>query len=78
MVLTLLPQEGSGYHYIQPQHSFVFEKVAKFRKFDQPSRKFMQFQDNQDKTIKIICDTKGNPKGCKYWSYYTLRFEKVL
>jgi hypothetical protein len=33
---------GGGYHYIQPQRVFVFEKVDKFKKFDQPWKQFCE------------------------------------
>jgi len=36
---------GGGYHFIQPQLVSVFEKSVKFGKFDQPSRRFMQFEE---------------------------------
>src|SRR5215831_2916712 len=58
---------GGGYHYIQPQHVFAFEKVPKFKKFDQPSRKFMQFEE------QLLTDGKGDQS---HWS--TVSFNNCM
>ena len=36
---------GRGHHYIQPQSAIVLEKIEDFKKFGQPSRRFMWFEE---------------------------------
>jgi hypothetical protein len=43
---------GNGYHYIQPQSVPVLEHIEDFQKFDQPSRRFMQFEE------RLLTDNK--------------------
>ncbi len=45
---------GRGHHYIQPQKGIVFEKIEDFKKFDQPSRRFMGFEE------RLITDNKAD------------------
>ena len=45
---------GGGYHFIQPQSAFVLEKIEDFNKFDQPSRRFLQFEE------QFLTDNKGD------------------
>ena len=58
---------GGGYHFIQPQHAFVLEKVYKFSKFDQPSRRFMHFEE------QLLTDGKGDQS---HWS--TVSFNNCM
>jgi hypothetical protein len=46
---------GGGYHYVQPQSTIVFENNPRFKKFDQPSRRFMQFEE------QLLTDSNGDP-----------------
>jgi hypothetical protein len=45
---------GGGHHYIQPQSAIVLEKVEDFKKFEQPSRRFLQFEE------QLLTDNKGD------------------
>jgi hypothetical protein len=45
---------GGGYHYVQPQSAIVLENVEDFKKFDQPSRRFMQFEE------QLLTDNKAD------------------
>jgi hypothetical protein len=45
---------GGGYHFIQPQSAFVLEKIEDFDKYDQPSRRFLQFEE------QFLTDNKGD------------------
>jgi hypothetical protein len=36
---------GNGYHFIQPQFAIILEKIERFKKFDKPSRRFLQFEE---------------------------------
>jgi hypothetical protein len=36
---------GGGYHFLTPQHVPILEKIEEFTKFDQPSRRFMHFEE---------------------------------
>jgi hypothetical protein len=45
---------GGGRHFLTPQHVGVFEKSNKFSKFDQPSRQFMQFEE------QLLTDGNGD------------------
>jgi hypothetical protein len=50
-----------------PQHAFVLEKVDKFSKFDQPSRRFMHFEE------QLLTDGKGDQS---HWS--TVSFNNCM
>ena len=39
---------AQGSHYIQPQSAIVLEKIEDFKKFDQPPRRFMCFEEQTD------------------------------
>jgi hypothetical protein len=45
---------GGGYHYLQPQSAIVLEKIDDFEKFDQPSRRFMRFEE------QLLTDNKAD------------------
>jgi hypothetical protein len=45
---------GGGYHYIQPQSAIVLEKIEDFKKFEQPSRRFMGFEE------QLLTDNKAD------------------
>jgi hypothetical protein len=45
---------GNGYHFIQPQSAIVLEKIEDFNEFDQPSRMFLQFQE------QLLTDNKAD------------------
>lgn len=45
---------GGGYHFIQPQSVPVLEKIEDFQKFDQPSRRFIQFEE------RLLTDNHGD------------------
>jgi hypothetical protein len=45
---------GRGHHYIQPQSAIVLEKIDDFKKFGQPSRRFMWFEE------QLITDNKAD------------------
>jgi hypothetical protein len=45
---------GGGYHFIQPQSAIVLENVEDFKKFDQPSRRFMQYEE------QLLTEDKGD------------------
>jgi hypothetical protein len=36
---------GGGYHFLTPQRMYIIEKVEEFSKFNQPSRRFMHFEE---------------------------------
>jgi hypothetical protein len=55
---------GGGHHFIQPQSAIVLEKVEGFTKFDQPSRKFLQFEE------QLLTDNKGDEN---HWSTVSFR-----
>lgn len=46
---------GGGIHFLTPQQVPVLEKSDKFSKFDQPSRRFLQFEERR------LTDDKGDP-----------------
>jgi hypothetical protein len=46
---------GHGYHIYQPIEAFVLEQECKFAKFEQPSRRFMQFAEY------YLSDKKSDP-----------------
>ena len=50
---------GGGRHFLTPQSVPVFEKSDKFSKFDQPSRRFMQFEE------RLLTDDKADQS---HWS----------
>lgn len=58
---------GGGIHFLTPQKVDVFEKSIKFGKFDQPSRKFLQFEEQR------LTDGKGDPS---HWN--TISFNNML
>jgi hypothetical protein len=58
---------GGGYHYMQPQQVPVLEKVEEFSKFDQPSRRFMHFEE------QLLTDNKGDQN---HWS--TVSFNNCM
>jgi len=58
---------GGGLHYIQPQHVPVFEKWDRFNKFDQPSRRFLQFEE------RLLTDNKSDQS---HWS--TVSFNNCM
>jgi hypothetical protein len=45
---------GRGHHYIQPQSAIVLEEIDDFKKFDQPSRRFMRFEE------QLLTKNKGD------------------
>jgi hypothetical protein len=54
---------GGGNHFIIRQQVDVFEKSDRFRKFDQPSRRFMQFEE------RLLTDGKGDESHWKSVSF---------
>lgn len=58
---------GSGYHFILRQNVFVFEKVEEFKKFREPSRRFMHFEE------ELLTDGKGDQN---HWS--TVSFNNCM
>jgi hypothetical protein len=56
---------GGGHQYIQAQYAIVFEKIEEFKKFEQPSRRFMQFEE------QLLTDNKGDP--CQSFTTFLLR-----
>jgi hypothetical protein len=54
-------------HFLTPQRVDVFEKSDKFGKFDQPSRRFIQFEE------QLLTDSKGDQS---HWS--TVSFNNCL
>jgi hypothetical protein len=58
---------GGGIHFLTPQHISVFEKSDKFSKFDQPSRRFIQFEE------RLLTDNKGDQS---HWS--TVSFNNCM
>jgi hypothetical protein len=50
---------GGGYHFIQPQSVPVIERIEDFQKFDQSSRRFLQFEE------QLLTDGKGDQS---HWS----------
>ena len=58
---------GRGVHFVQPQSVPVFEKLDDFRKFDQPSRKFLHFEE------QLLTDGRGDPS---HWS--TVSFNNCM
>lgn len=46
---------GHGYHIYQPVESFVLEEITEFAKFDQPSRRLIQF------TEQYLSNKKSDP-----------------
>ena len=58
---------GGGYHFIQPQSVPVIEKIEDFQKFDQSSRRFLQFEE------QLLTDGKGDQS---HWS--TVSFNNCM
>jgi hypothetical protein len=58
---------GGGYHYIQPQLAIVLEKIEDFKKFDQPSRRFLQFEE------QLLTENKGDEN-----HYRTVSFRNCM
>ena len=58
---------GGGYHFLTPQQVPVLEKVEEFSKFDQPSRRFIQFEE------RLLTDNKGDQS---HWS--TVSFNNCM
>jgi hypothetical protein len=50
---------GGGYHFIMSQSVPVLENIEDFQKFDQPSRRFMQFEE------RLLTDDKADRN---HWS----------
>lgn len=58
---------GGGIHFLTCQQVDVFEKSVRFSKFDQPSRRFMQFEE------QLLTDGKGDQS---HWS--TVSFNNCM
>lgn len=58
---------GRGYHFILRQNAFVFERVEEFKKFHEPSRRFMHFEE------QLLTDGKGDQN---HWS--TVSFNNCM
>ncbi len=58
---------GGGRHYIQPQNVPVLEKIKDFQKFDQASRKFLQWEE------RLLSDNKADQS---HWT--TVSFNNMM
>jgi len=58
---------GGGYHFILRQNAFIFEKYEEFKKFDQPSRRFMRWEE------ELLTNGKGDQN---HWS--TVSFNNCM
>ncbi|MGA9153702.1 MAG: hypothetical protein WBZ36_24230 [Candidatus Nitrosopolaris sp.] len=58
---------GGGRHFLTPQSVPVFEKLDKFSKFDQPSRRFLSFEE------RLLTDDKADQS---HWS--TVSFNNMM
>ena len=58
---------GGGVHFIQPQSAPVLEKIKDFQKFDQSSRRFLQFEE------QLLTNGKGDQS---HWS--TVSFNNCM
>jgi hypothetical protein len=55
---------GRGHHYIQPQTAIVLEKIDDFKKFDQPSRRFLWFEE------RLLTDNKADENHSRIVSFH--------